>query len=81
MASDDENVDEYVYKILVVGDLGSGKTSFIHRYVNGTFSSTYRATISFSLHYHSPLLKVNPHVFTYIVRKGLSWEMLIFVCV
>ena len=47
MADDDENVDEYVYKILVVGDLGSGKTSFIHRYVNGTFSSTYRATISF----------------------------------
>eukprot|EP01115_Flamella_aegyptia_P009667 TRINITY_DN41367_c0_g1_i1.p1 TRINITY_DN41367_c0_g1~~TRINITY_DN41367_c0_g1_i1.p1 ORF type:complete len:216 (+),score=67.80 TRINITY_DN41367_c0_g1_i1:91-738(+) len=45
MAEEDDNVDEYVYKILVVGDLGSGKTSLIHRYVNGTFSSTYRATI------------------------------------
>jgi len=45
MGEEEDNADEYVYKILVVGDLGSGKTSFIHRYVNGTFSSTYRATI------------------------------------
>jgi len=42
---DDEGTEEYVYKILVVGDLGCGKTSFIHRYVNHTFSNTYRATI------------------------------------
>jgi len=44
-ADEDEGVEEYVYKILVVGDLGCGKTSFIHRYVNHTFSNTYRATI------------------------------------
>jgi GTPase SAR1 family protein len=44
-ADDDEGMEEYVYKILVVGDLGCGKTSFIHRYVNHTFSNTYRATI------------------------------------
>jgi len=42
---DNDGVEEYVYKILVVGDLGCGKTSFIHRYVNHTFSNTYRATI------------------------------------
>jgi len=41
----DDEVEEYVYKILVVGDLGCGKTSFIHRYVNHVFSNTYRATI------------------------------------
>jgi len=44
-ADEDEGLEEYVYKILVVGDLGCGKTSFIHRYVNHTFSNTYRATI------------------------------------
>lgn len=44
---EDEVVEEYVYKILVVGDLGCGKTSYIHRYVNHTFSNTYRATVSF----------------------------------
>jgi len=42
---DSDGIAEYVYKILVVGDLGCGKTSFIHRYVNHTFSNTYRATI------------------------------------
>jgi len=36
---------EYLYKILVVGDLGCGKTSIIHRYVNNIFSTKYRATI------------------------------------
>jgi len=45
MDSQDDEVEEYVYKILVVGDLGCGKTSFIHRYVNHVFSNTYRATI------------------------------------
>lgn len=43
--SQDDEIEEYVYKILVVGDLGCGKTSFIHRYVNHVFSNTYRATI------------------------------------
>lgn len=42
---EDETLEEYVYKILVVGDLSCGKTSIIHRYVNDTFSNTYRATI------------------------------------
>jgi len=41
----DDEIEEFVYKILVVGDLGCGKTSFIHRYVNHVFSNTYRATI------------------------------------
>ncbi len=37
---------EYLYKILVVGDLGCGKTAIIHRYVNNQFSTKYRATVS-----------------------------------
>jgi len=45
MDTQDDEIEEYVYKILVVGDLGCGKTSFIHRYVNHVFSNTYRATI------------------------------------
>ncbi|XP_017769811.1 PREDICTED: ras-related protein Rab-38 isoform X2 [Nicrophorus vespilloides] len=32
-------------KILVIGDLATGKTSFIKRYVHDFFSQTYRATI------------------------------------
>ncbi|XP_059087800.1 ras-related protein Rab-32-like [Tigriopus californicus] len=36
---------EYLYKILVIGELGTGKTSFIKRYVHNFFSENYRATI------------------------------------
>lgn len=36
---------ERLYKILVIGDLGVGKTSIIKRYVHHNFSPNYRATI------------------------------------
>jgi Ras-related protein Rab-32 len=38
-------VTEYLYKILVVGDIGTGKTSIIKRYVHNIFSSAYKSTI------------------------------------
>lgn len=39
------NQKEHLYKILVIGDLGVGKTSIIKRYVHQTYSTDYRATI------------------------------------
>lgn len=36
---------EYLFKVLVIGDLGVGKTSIIKRYVHQFFSVHYRATI------------------------------------
>jgi len=36
---------EYVCKVIVVGDIGTGKTSLIQRYTNGTFDRGYKATI------------------------------------
>ncbi|KAF4108159.1 ras-related protein Rab-38b [Onychostoma macrolepis] len=39
------NRKEHLYKILVIGDLGVGKTSLIKRYVHQTYSTNYRATI------------------------------------
>ena len=34
-----------VIKIVIVGNSGTGKTSFCNRWIKGTFSETYRATI------------------------------------
>lgn len=36
---------EHLYKVLVIGDLGVGKTSIIKRYVHQSYSTNYRATI------------------------------------
>lgn len=36
---------EVLYKILVVGDIGSGKTSILRRYTQGHFSQYYKSTI------------------------------------
>lgn len=37
--------NDLLFKILVIGDLGTGKTSIIKRYVHQFFSQHYRATI------------------------------------
>lgn len=37
--------NEHLYKILVIGDIGTGKTSIIQRYVHNTFSANYKSTI------------------------------------
>ena len=34
-----------LYKVLLVGDIGSGKTSIIKNYVHGKFSPRYRSTV------------------------------------
>ncbi|EFC41652.1 rab family small GTPase [Naegleria gruberi] len=45
MSNTGGEVQEYLYKILVVGDIGTGKTSIIKRYVHNIFSNTYKSTI------------------------------------
>ncbi|KAI8878443.1 rab GTPase [Backusella circina FSU 941] len=38
-------MNQYHYKILVVGDVGVGKTCILKRYVEKTFKSTFKSTI------------------------------------
>ena len=47
MASDEIEQDEFTFKLLLVGDVGTGKTCFIKRYVENRFSTHYKATVSF----------------------------------
>jgi small GTP-binding protein len=41
----EDDVEERLFKVLVVGDAGCGKTAIIKRYVHGTFGNNYKATI------------------------------------
>lgn len=45
MANTDRESSEYLYKVLVVGDIGTGKTSLIKRFVHNIFSTNYVSTI------------------------------------
>ncbi|KAI9317380.1 P-loop containing nucleoside triphosphate hydrolase protein [Dichotomocladium elegans] len=62
-------VREYLYKILVVGDLGTGKTSIIRRYVHNIFSSNYKSTIG--VDFALKVIQWSPEV---IVRLQL-WDI------
>jgi GTPase SAR1 family protein len=39
---------EYLFKVLVIGELATGKTALVKRYVHNFFSEHYRATVKFS---------------------------------
>ncbi|XP_022095623.1 ras-related protein Rab-32B-like [Acanthaster planci] len=45
MSSSEKQVTEHLYKVLVIGEFGVGKTSIIRRYTEDRFSPNYKLTI------------------------------------
>ena len=45
---DAEQTPEQIYKIIVVGTAGTGKTSFLQRYIRDFFSEGYKTTVYFN---------------------------------
>lgn len=37
---------EFTFKIIVIGDADTGKTAFLHRYVQSRFEHIYKTTVS-----------------------------------
>lgn len=50
METETVNLEKVIYKILVVGDVGVGKTSLIRKYTTNTFNLNYKATIGADFH-------------------------------
>ena len=40
-----DNTTDYTFKILIIGDSGVGKTGFLHRLIEGSFSESFETTI------------------------------------
>jgi small GTP-binding protein len=60
----DQNRRELVFKILVVGDIGAGKTAIIRRAVDNVFSDAYKSTIGVDFALKS--VKLNPKTTTWL---------------
>lgn len=52
-----ENKKDTLHKIIVVGDIGTGKTAFINRWICDTFSVKYKATIGVDFKLKVKLMK------------------------
>jgi len=45
LSNSSDSIKKYDLKICILGHLGVGKTSIVHRYVEGSFQSSYKSTI------------------------------------
>lgn len=68
---------ECLYKILVIGELGTGKTSIIKRYVHQFFSQHYRATIG--VDFALKVINWDPNTIIRLQLWDIAGEYIFFV--
>jgi len=64
--------EKYVYKVIIIGDPGVGKTSLIKKYVEEKFESEYKATIGTNILKKDVLIKEND---TQIQVELMIWDI------
>ena len=62
-----EDDSTYTLKLLVVGDYGVGKTSFITQFVDKTFYETQPATIG--IDFRTKIIKIQNNIFAANIRR------------
>ncbi|CAF1456339.1 unnamed protein product [Adineta steineri] len=69
MTDDIDQKQEHLFKVLVIGELATGKTSVVKRYVHNFFSEHYRSTVG--VDFATKLVKYNDNT---IIRLQL-WDI------
>lgn len=63
---------DYLIKFLALGDSGVGKTSFLHQYTDGRFSSKFISTVGIDFKEKRLVKKIFFHL-TSIFTPGKLW--------
>ena len=63
---------DYVAKLLIVGDIAVGKTSFLKRFADDTFVDTYTSTIGVDFKYKT--VQVNSQTVKVTVVRATQWD-------
>mmetsp|Transcript_23272 Transcript_23272/g.25845 ORF Transcript_23272/g.25845 Transcript_23272/m.25845 type:complete len:97 (+) Transcript_23272:127-417(+) len=71
--------DVDVYKVLIIGDSGVGKSSFISRYVNNSFSTNHDRTIGVEFVLKYPVC-IRKHLFSTINELRAMSSAFLFKC-
>ena len=74
------------YKIIIIGNIGVGKTTLFHRVLFGKYDDDFRSTIGFdcfekTVTVHGESIRVIMYLFMYIYTMYVEGSTCMYVCV